>query len=190
MNLRALYLAGPEVFLAEAVAIGQEKKKLCEAHGFHGLFPLDAELSLAHAPSRSIFEANAAMIRRCDAIIANLTPFRSPSADVGAVFEVGMAFALEKPIFAYTNVADVYAARVCGAQRAAAPLFADDGLSVEDFGLFDNLMIAEAIRAQGRDVISTDAPREQRYTNLSGFELCLRQAEAFFARGAAAFQMR
>lgn len=183
--MRSIYLAGPEVFLPDAAAVGQEKKRLCETHGFLGLFPLDAELSLAQGDaSRAIFDANAAMIRRCDAIIANLTPFRGASADAGTVFEIGMAFGLGKPIFAYTNVSENYAVRVLGGRRPAAGaqgLVAEDGLGVEDFGLFDNLMIAQAIRAQGRDVVAQEAAPESRYTDLAGFELCLRQAAAHFA---------
>ncbi len=180
----SIYLAGPEVFLPDAPEMGRRKKKLCEAHGLRGLFPLDAELSHGEGlvSSRSIFEANGAMIRGCDGVVANLTPFRGVSADAGTVFEVGMAFALGKPIFAYTHVAGAYAARCVdkGPISQAATLVAPDGLSVEDFGLFDNLMIAEAIRAQGRDVIVRETAIESRYTDLEAFELCLRQAVAFF----------
>ncbi len=178
----SIYLAGPDVFLQDAVGMGREKKRLCGAHGFEGLFPLDAEISATGgvAVSRAIFDSNVTMIRRCDALIANLTPFRGPSADAGTVFEVGMAFALGKPVFGYTNVAGHYAARVSRA-AGAGTLMADDGLSVEDFELFDNLMIAEALRAQGRDVVVRRSPPENLYTDLAGFELCLRQAQAYFA---------
>ena len=31
-----IYLAGPEVFLPDAVQIGQAKKRLCAAYGFEG----------------------------------------------------------------------------------------------------------------------------------------------------------
>ena len=180
--MRSIYLAGPEVFLADAAGVGREKKQLCEAHGFRGLFPLDAELSLLAHASRAIFDANVALIRGCDAVIANLTPFRGASADAGTVFEIGMAFGLGKPIFAYTNVAESYAIRVVDADRPAAQgLVAEDGLNVEDFDLFDNLMIAEAIRAQGREVVARAAAVESRYTDLAGFERCLRQAAAHFA---------
>ncbi|MEK4035240.1 nucleoside 2-deoxyribosyltransferase [Methylocystis sp. IM3] len=179
----SIYLAGPEVFLADALDMGRRKKELCDAYGLEGLFPLDAEFVPGEeASSRSIFEANVAMIRRCDGVIANLTPFRGASADAGTVFEVGMAFALEKQVFAYTNVSAIYAARcVDTADAPGERLFAADGLSVEDFGLFDNLMIAEALRAQGHDVAAQEAAPEGRYTDLAAFELCLRQAAAFFA---------
>jgi hypothetical protein len=64
-------------------------------------------------------------------------------------------------------------------------MFARDGLSIETFGLLDNLMIAEAIRAQGWDIVAHDAPPPRLFTDLEGFERCLRQAAAFFESGAA-----
>ncbi len=40
--------------------------------------------------------------------MANLTPFRGVSADIGRVFEVAYAFARAKPVFGYMNcVADL-----------------------------------------------------------------------------------
>ena len=42
-----IYLAGPEVFLPDAQAMGARKAALCAAHGLEGVFPLDAQLNLA-----------------------------------------------------------------------------------------------------------------------------------------------
>ena len=55
-----------------------------------GRYPLDntIERSAADA-SLQIFKANEAMMDACDAIIANLTPFRGPGADAGTVYELG-----------------------------------------------------------------------------------------------------
>ncbi|HJW77212.1 MAG TPA: nucleoside 2-deoxyribosyltransferase, partial [Beijerinckiaceae bacterium] len=36
-----LYLAGPEVFLPEAIEIGRIKKDLCARYGIEGLYPFD-----------------------------------------------------------------------------------------------------------------------------------------------------
>jgi nucleoside 2-deoxyribosyltransferase len=36
-----VYLAGPEVFLPDAVDIGRRKVELCTRHGLIGLYPLD-----------------------------------------------------------------------------------------------------------------------------------------------------
>jgi len=40
-----LYLAGPEVFLPEAIEIGRIKKDLCARYGIEGLYPFDNEVS-------------------------------------------------------------------------------------------------------------------------------------------------
>ena len=48
---------------------------------------------------RKIAMRNETHIRSCQAVIANLTPFRGPSADVGTVYEVGFARALGLLIF-------------------------------------------------------------------------------------------
>ena len=36
-----IYLAGPDVFLPDAVEIGRRKVELCTRHGLTGLYPLD-----------------------------------------------------------------------------------------------------------------------------------------------------
>ncbi|MCT0975824.1 nucleoside 2-deoxyribosyltransferase, partial [Pseudomonas aeruginosa] len=41
---RKLYLAGPDVFRADAVAHGEALKALCARYGFEGLYPLDNAL--------------------------------------------------------------------------------------------------------------------------------------------------
>lgn len=187
--MASVYLAGPDVFLADAVEVGEKKKARCKDYGLIGVFPLDAELSLERQDgiSERIFNANVALMRQCSAVIANVTPFRGLSADAGTAFELGFAFALGKPVFAYTNIAIPYRDRVvdaCGSIGAAGGReFAGDGMSVENFGLVDNLMIAEAVRAQGWDIVAQDAPPQRRFTDLDGFDRCLRQAAAFFRAG-------
>jgi nucleoside 2-deoxyribosyltransferase len=148
-----LYLAGPEVFLPEAVEMGNRKREICARHGHIGLFPLDNEIEAAggaERPPRLIFLGNVRMIDDADAVVANLSPFRGISADPGTVFEVGYAYATGKPIFGYTSDARPLLERVENRNGPLAPgadgcLYAADGLLVENFGLFDNLMIAEAL---------------------------------------------
>jgi nucleoside 2-deoxyribosyltransferase len=82
-----LYLAGPDVFLREAVEIGRRKKALCRDNGHEGLFPLDNDVSPDDAAA--IFAANRGLMDRADAGLFNLSPFRGPSADAGTVFELG-----------------------------------------------------------------------------------------------------
>jgi nucleoside deoxyribosyltransferase len=48
-----------------------------------------------------IYEANVALIRRADIVMANLDDFRGPGEpDSGTAFEVGFAVALQKPVWA------------------------------------------------------------------------------------------
>ena len=42
-----IYLAGPDVFLPDAVAIGQRKREICLRHGVTGLYPLANTVDLA-----------------------------------------------------------------------------------------------------------------------------------------------
>lgn len=82
-----VYLAGPEVFLADAAAVGEAKKAICARYGLAGLFPLDNELYLGgmepHAAGIAISKANEALMRKADLVIANITPFRGPGMDPG-----------------------------------------------------------------------------------------------------------
>ncbi|MEP9353587.1 nucleoside 2-deoxyribosyltransferase [Xanthobacter sp. KR7-65] len=179
-----LYLAGPEVFLDDAREIGRRKVELCARHGFTGLFPLDGDIALdpAGMSAAAIFAANLDLMRSADALVANLTPFRGISADPGTAFEVGFAFALGKPVAAYTNVPLElkHRARDAIGQAADGPesLLAD-GLHVEDFGHFDNLMLAEALHASHLPVIQARTPAADPFRDLTLFEAALTQlAEA------------
>jgi nucleoside 2-deoxyribosyltransferase len=85
-----VYLAGPDVFLKNAKEIGEQKKRLCKKYGFEGVFPLDAEINVKGKSPREIglciSSLNEFLIRSSDLVIANITPLRGPSADVGTVF--------------------------------------------------------------------------------------------------------
>lgn len=132
-----VYLAGPDVFFADAAARAARMKAECAQFGLMGVFPLDAAPGpLPDAPEwLRIFAANEAHIRSCDAMLANITPFRGPSADVGTAWEMGFMRALGRPVAAWTEDARDYAPRV-----------APDGLMVEAFGLADNLMLEGGAR--------------------------------------------
>ena len=93
---KRIYLAGPEVFFPaeEHQAIVAEKKRLLLEYGLEGVDPLDSELASSDSETKfrlghRIYRANRELMDSCDAIIANLTPFRGISADPGQVFEVG-----------------------------------------------------------------------------------------------------
>ncbi|MBV9747490.1 MAG: nucleoside 2-deoxyribosyltransferase, partial [Acetobacteraceae bacterium] len=155
-----LYLAGPDVFLPDAEAVGRRKRALCEAFGFEGWYPLDNEIESQGVPAdtaMAIYRGNSAMMRVADAIVANLTPFRGPSADVGTAFELGFMAALGKPCFAYSNDGRPFLARARetpGLAPAAGGGWTDaDGLRAEDFGLAENLMLDCALRDAGFPVV-------------------------------------
>ena len=186
-----VYLAGPEVFLANARDIGARKRALCQRHGLVGVFPADEEeacdpaLPLSEwglAISRAM-ESLIAM-RGCDAMIVNLTPFRGPSADVGAAYEMGFMRALGRPIFAYSNDARPFLDRVAafcnGAVRArpSGEHEDPDGMAIEPFGLHDNLMLAGGVIASGGCIIAEAVPNAERYTSLAAFERCVAHAAA------------
>ena len=178
-----LYLAGPEVFLPDALAMGRDKQELCARHGFEGVFPLDASLDLAglskREQTRRISAANEAAMRSCAGLIANLTPFRGISLDAGTAFEVGFMRALRRPVLGYTNVVAGYRQRAEAYRRASVPAADADapGVAIEDFDLAENLMIEVAIQDLGGHVIRRGVPPGREMRNLAGFEACLIQAQ-------------
>src|ERR1700755_3447564 len=104
-----VYLAGPDVFLPDAADWLARKKAVCAGYHLNGVSPLDPLTSepaeWASLPEwRRIALRNEAHIRSFAAIVANLTPFRGPSADVGTVYEVGLARGLGLKIFGYATV--------------------------------------------------------------------------------------
>src|SRR6201990_3090289 len=139
------YLAGPDVFLPDAVDIGRRKVDFCARHRLTGLYPLDNSIDLAAAGvSLQIFRGNEAMMNEADAVIANLTPFRGPGADAGTVYELGYMAGRGKLCLGYSNDPAVYADRGRGFTEVTPRngYLADaDGLTVEDFGHNDNLMM-------------------------------------------------
>ncbi|MCX7933524.1 MAG: nucleoside 2-deoxyribosyltransferase [Rhodovarius sp.] len=155
-----VYLAGPDVFHPDAAARAARMKAACAAHGLEGIFPLDPPpCPLPEGPAwRRIYTANEAHLRAADALLANITPFRGPSADVGTAWEMGFMRALGRPVLAWTEEERDYAARI-----------APDGLLVEDFGLADNLML------EGGAVAVLRGP--------GAFEAALRRLAALARRG-------
>ena len=183
-----VYLAGPDVFLPDAAAMAAEKKRLCALHGLEGVFPTDPRPDPAAdaAPDLwyAIYLRNEAHIRACDALVANLTPFRGPSADAGTVYELGFMRALGRPVMGYSNDAADFASRTLrflGNQvsRNAEGRWVDgEGLALEEFGLTDNLMIDGGIRAAGGTLVRRPVPEAARWSDLSGFEACLKALAA------------
>lgn len=170
-----LYLAGPEVFLPDAMAVGDSKKALCARYGHVGVFPLDPPVQMPSGPVdwRRIHAANELLIRGCDALVANLTPFRGPNADPGTVFELGFMRGLGRAVHGYTTVAGDLLDRVeC---RFTDGVWRDtEGLEVEDFSLGENLMLEGAIAASGGIMLRQDAIGDL-WRDLGPFEALLEQ---------------
>ncbi len=151
---RRVYLAGPTVFLPDARDVGRRLVEACRARGLEGLFPLDKEIAPAEPAlmAEAIYRANLRMIERADGVLADIGPFRGAGMDSGTAFEIGYAIARKKPVVCYSDDLRPYLDRV----RALDPAAGQDpegrwhdgqGLSVEDFGLVENLMIAVPAKA-------------------------------------------
>jgi nucleoside 2-deoxyribosyltransferase len=175
-----IYLAGPDVFLPDAIEIGRRKVELCAVHGLRGLYPLDNVVDRTAADvSLRIFEANEAMMDSADAIIANLTPFRGPGADAGTVYELGYMAGRGKLCLGYSNDPSIYAdrARRFTEVRSANDRLVDsEGMTVEDFGQNDNLMMIHALELHGCPLVTPRAQPADIWHDLTAFERCLRLA--------------
>lgn len=126
--MKKVYLAGWDVFRPKAKEVGEKLKNLCAEYGFEGLYPLDNECSNA----KEIYEGNIALIKRADAVIANVNAFRGFEPDSGTAFEIGYAAALGKKVIAYLDES-----------RPMIEWVRDEnGYSIEDFGYPVNLMLA------------------------------------------------
>lgn len=183
-----IYLAGPEVFFPNAVEQGTEKKRLCAEAGFEGVYPLDNEIADAGllAPeelARAISLGNERLMRSCDLLIANCTPFRGPSMDVGTAFEVGFMRALGRPVLGYSNVAGDYAGRVRATPAEAQATWDHEArrADVEDFGLAENLMIAIAVMDAGGTFLTRGVPADRVLSDLEAFRDCLVLARTIFS---------
>jgi nucleoside 2-deoxyribosyltransferase len=146
-----VYLAGPDVFSPDAEKQGKRLKAICREHGVDGFFPSDIQIDHSGLEpfdvAKATFEANIDLIHECDAVIANMMPFRGPNMDVGTAFEIGYASALGKLIIGYAEDNRDYIDK-------AADFFSDelregnsewrdpDNNLVENFGLPENLMVS------------------------------------------------
>ena len=176
-----VYLAGPDVFLPDPVRRGARLKEVCARHGLLGVFALDplagepAEWAVL-PPAGAIALRCEEHVRRCDALVANLTPFRGPGADGGTAYELGFARALGRPVFGWSNAADGYLRRCLGWPGGVLRDGAwrdPDGLEVEGFGLADNLMLACAVT--GGVVTGAPAPGAV-WSDLDAYGRCVAMA--------------
>ena len=186
-----VYLAGPDVFLPQAEQWAERRKAICARHGLIGVSPLDAVVdqpaTWADLPEwRRIALRNEALIRSADAMIANLTPFRGPSADAGTAYEVGFMRAHGRPVFGYSTTAAPFTQRShdFATARGDAVTGVDgdwrdaDAMLIEQFGLSDNLMLEAAVVGSGGLLIVEEIAPGARWTDLAVFERCVQAAAA------------
>lgn len=177
-----LYLAGPDVFVRDVPAVATTKRSICARHGFVGVFPSDLarpqpELAPV-AQGLAIYDALERGMRDCDAIVADLTPFRGPSMDVGTAFEVAYMHALGRPVFGYSDADTPFAERVAAhfggrtARRADCTLEGADAYAIEEFAMHENLMLDGCVR-RSTGVLVTGA---------DAFERCVAAIADWFGR--------
>jgi nucleoside 2-deoxyribosyltransferase len=180
-DIRRVYLAGPAVFLPDPIVHGAAKMALCERYGLIGVFPIDADAEPIGAPGFDdacrISLGNEDLIKSCDMVIADMTPYHGLSMDVGTAYEMGFARALGRPVAAYSNCALPFITRARAHFGAVDtdPLGRPQaqGMALEDFGIIDNLMLHGAVHHSGFAIIAEDVPETERYTSLAVFEKLL-----------------
>lgn len=179
-----VYIAGPMVFYPDAAATFAEMKAILAAHGLEGVAPLDNQLGLetatpGRALAQAIYQADEALMRRVDAAIFNIDPFRrGTEMDAGTAFEVGYCRALGLPLAGWTVDARPYPEKVRAfmkdayaldlaidltpnASAATSGALRDaDGILVHSEGMVQNLMIEMAIEAGGGRVFASADWRE------------------------------
>ncbi len=178
--VRTVYLAGPDVFLPDALAQARRKQAICARFGLCGLPPLNEDLDPGVQGAdlaMAIFRKDLAMMQRADLVIANLTPFRGASADSGTLVEIGWFLGQGRPVFGYSNTATGFAER--SRQQVAAIADPLPGITVEGFGLPDNLMIPGAVLAGGgHPMVLPEDGVDRAFDALDVFERCVALAAA------------
>jgi len=185
---KKVYIAGPEVFFPNGKEIIARKGELARKYGFEantfggGDYPADK-----FAFGVAISKANEDTMRGSDFILANMTPFRGLSTDVGTAYEIGFMCALGKAAFAYTNdprfydvrlTADYYGGDVARAEDGM--MRGADGWMVEDHAMADNLMLDGGIVERGGIVARAPEGPVLPWDDLSVYEQALKAARAYF----------
>lgn len=99
--IHKIYLAGP-FFTSSQLATAETVEAACKAAGVDAFSP---RLRCCCPPNATIsqrrlsFEMNTEAIKQCDLVLACIDDF-----DAGTMWEMGYAYALKKPVYAYTLV--------------------------------------------------------------------------------------
>ncbi|WP_176084423.1 nucleoside 2-deoxyribosyltransferase [Martelella sp. HB161492] len=188
---KKVYIAGPDVFFRNASEVMRIKGEMALEYGFDPSTLAEDDLNpeglTAFRFGVAIGLANERKMDEADFIVANLTPFRGISADIGTAYEVGYMRAQNKPVFAYSNSGRDYFTRLTGDFYSGIPLEkidgvtrGPDGLMVEDHGMADNLMLDTAAVESGGAFICENVESDDFLGDLSVYRKCLEQARAYF----------
>ena len=134
---RKVYIPGPSVFHLRSKDIFAGYARICFQLKLELLTPSTDQTS----SSTAIFYGNVELIDKADGVVADISPFRGPHCDVGTAWEIAYSFARRKPVFAFSNDTRPLSERI--ASRTSG--FDCNGNAIENFGLAENLMIAESL---------------------------------------------
>jgi nucleoside 2-deoxyribosyltransferase len=152
-----IYIAGPDVFFQNALEIGNIKKEICRKYGFEGVYPLDL-LPEDLFTNKYNLNSRAKIIKKAcvDGIIdshilvANMTPFRGVSMDVGTACEIGLADMSGLDIYGYSLDDRHYIEKVIDnklfSYKFEGVEYDINGSIIENFSKIDNCMITEACK--------------------------------------------
>lgn len=178
-----IYIAGPEVFLENAIEVLGAKKRICAKYGHEGVTPFDTDIediTNTFECGLRIAAENERLIDSCDVVVANITPFRGHNTDPGTIYEIGYARAKGKVIHAYTYSSDTHSDRICkNFYKGDVEDFKDfkrgrfDKIFIDDFGMVENAMIDGGIIASGGEIVLPDVEVID-FANVEGFEGCLK----------------
>lgn len=153
-----IYLAGPEVFLPNAVEHAEIQKQLCKKYNFIALHPMDNTIDLGNKDYKTaiqIYGGNIKQIRECDIIVANCNPFRSVCVmDDGTAYELGFGNALNKPTYGYISNLEPLEDRTI--REYTNKIDKDGYVVINDFTTSINLMMQCGMTNNGGRLIEGD----------------------------------
>lgn len=142
----SVYIAGPDVFRSDAVMFFDRVKSYAFSLGLIALCPFGD----GPAPSAdAIFRDNVRLLKRSQAVIANVNAFRGSEPDSGTCWEIGYAAAMDLPVVMYMNdvrttdvKANDYFQHLSCARISQTVM--PDGMVTEQLGYPVNLMLAKS----------------------------------------------
>lgn len=153
-----VYIAGPDIFSLKWPEISSAIVQASEDLGMTPLFPFTPGATMdvlgfagisAVGTREDAAEAREhclSQLRSCDAVIANITPFRGDEPDSGTVAEIITAHEWGKPVVAYTHDPRMTDQRHDLRSRTTnnGSMVCNDGFLVERYNLPCNIMVAGA----------------------------------------------